>query len=380
MAIPQSTLDDLNQRLAATRWPTPISGTTWERGAPVSYLKELAEYWRTTFDWRAAEERLNAIPQFVTDVDGVDIHFLHVRSPEPNAVPLLLTHGWPSCNVEFADVIGPLTDPASHGGDPADAFHVVIPSIPGYGFSAAPAEAGWDVFRVARAWATLMAKLGYPRYFAQGGDWGSPISIQLGLADPEHLAGVHLSMLVTIPPPNAPELMASLTEIEGARLGFGMAFEQDGTGWRKIQSTRPLTLSYGLADSPVGQLAWIVEKYKEWADAADVPEDALSRDDMLTLATISWANSSALSSAQLYYESSQTMEAFLRTWAGPWPLAMPVGVAFFAGDVVQPVRPIAEQLLPISYWAEYDRGGHFPALEQPKVFVEDIRTFFRTLR
>jgi microsomal epoxide hydrolase len=357
-----------------------MANVTWERGVPLRYLKDLAEYWRTTFDWRAVEKRLNGIPQFVTDVDGVDIHFLHVRSPEPNAVPLLLTHGWPSCNVEFADIVGPLTDPANHGGNPADAFHVVIPSIPGYGFSAAPAEPGWDVFRVARAWATLMAKLGYPRYFAQGGDWGSPISIQLGLADPDHLAGVHLNMLVTIPPPNEPELMASLSEIDGARLGFGMGFEQDGTGWRKIQSTRPLTVSYGLTDSPAGQLAWIVEKYKEWADAADVPEDALRRDDMLTLATISWANSSALSSAQLYYESSQTMEAFLRTWAGPWPLAMPVGVAFFAADVVQPVRAIAERLLPISYWAEYDRGGHFPALEQPKVLVDDIRTFFRPLR
>lgn len=379
--IPQASIDDLRRRIAATRWPASLPGPGWERGVPMAYLKELAEYWRTRYDWRAAERRMNEYPQYVTTIDGVDVHFLHARSAYPDAVPLILTHGWPGAFTEYLGVIDALTDPVRHGGEPQDAFHVVVPSLPGYGFSSAPREPGWDTERVARAWAVLMARLGYDRYFVQGEDWGGPISFRLGLADPEHVAGVHVTMLVTAPPQDDPAAIAALSEEDQARLAFAMAFEQTGTGWRKIQSTRPLTLAYGLTDSPVGQLAWIVEKFKEWADTTDRPEDAINRDDFLTIASIYWFTGSAGSSAQLYYESSHTTEKFLRTWLGPWPLTMPVGVAYFAGDVARPVRRLAEGILPtLCHWSEFDRGGHFAALEQPRTFVTDLRAFVRSVR
>ncbi|MCX0241689.1 epoxide hydrolase family protein [Streptomyces drozdowiczii] len=378
--IPQAALDDLDRRIADARWPAELPGVRWDRGVPLEYLKDLADHWRTKFDWRAVEDRLNQVPQYVTEIDGVDVHFLHVRSPEPTATPLILTHGWPGSVTEFLDVIGPLTDPAAHGGDPGDAFHVVIPSLPGYGFSGAPAEAGWGVKRVARAWAELMASLGYDRYIAQGGDWGSSISLHLGLADPEHVAGVHVNMLVTIPPED-PAAMAALDATDAARLAHAAAFEEDGTGWRKIQSTRPQTLAYALTDSPVGQLAWIAEKYKEWTSSKDAPEEAVERDQLLAVASVYWLTASAGTSAQLYYESNRTVEDFLETWAGPWPLTMPVGVTYFAGDIVRPVRAFAERILPtLAHWTEHDRGGHFAALEQPGPFVDDVREFARKLR
>jgi epoxide hydrolase len=378
--IPQSSLDDLNRRIAATRWPADVPGTGWERGVPLRYLRELAEYWRTGYDWRAAESRINELPQYITPIDGVDVHFLHVRSPEPDAVPLIITHGWPGAVTEFLDVIGPLTDPTRYGGDRRDAFHLVIPSLPGYGFSGAPSEPGWDVRRVAKAWAELMSRLGYDRYFAQGGDWGSPVSLWLGLTDPAHVVGVHLNMLVTVPPPE-PAAIADLDDRDRKRLEFAMAFEMEGTGWRKIQSTRPQTLAYALTDSPAGQLAWIVEKYKEWTDSANAPEDAVNRDHLLTIATIYWLTATAGSSAQLYYESNRLTEQFIRTWAGPWPLAMPVGVAYFAEDVARPIRRFADRILPsLTHWSEFEHGGHFAAMEQPELFVGDVQAFVRKLR
>ncbi|MEU4579648.1 epoxide hydrolase family protein [Nonomuraea sp. ATR24] len=378
--IPQDDLDDLNRRLAATRWPDELPGVGWDRGVPLDYLKELAEYWRTGYDWRAAERRLNSFPQFTTEIDGANVHFVHVRSPEPDATPLIITHGWPGSVAEFVDVIGPLTDPAAHGGDPADAFDVVIPSIPGYGFSGPTRETGWDVPRVARAWAELMSRLGYDRYVAQGGDWGKVISLQLGLADPAHVAGVHINMLVTFPPQD-PAAMAELSADDLARLEHGGRFQQDGIGWQKIQSTRPQTLAYGLTDSPVGQLAWIVEKFKEWTDSDKSPEDAVSRDDLLTNVSIYWLTATAGSSAQFYYESSYGDAAFVRTWGGPWPLEMPVGVAVFPADATRPIRRFADHQLPtITRWTEFERGGHFAALEQPAELVGDIRAFARSLR
>ncbi|WP_169944028.1 epoxide hydrolase family protein [Microbispora sp. H11081] len=377
--IPQADLDDLNRRLAATRWPDELPGVGWDRGVPLAYLKDLAEYWRTSYDWRAAERRLNQYPQFVTEIDGANVHFIHVRSPEPHATPLILTHGWPGSVAEFLDVIGPLTDPAAHGGDPADAFHVVIPSIPGYGFSGPTGQIGWDVPRVARAWAELMNRLGYDRYIAQGGDWGKVISLQLGLADPEHVAGVHINMLVTFPPGDPATLNLDADEL--TRLEHGGRFQQDGLGWQKIQSTRPQTLAYGLTDSPVGQLAWIAEKFKEWTDSENAPEDAVDRDALLTNVSIYWFTATAGSSAQLYYESSHGDAAFVQTWGGPWPLAMPVGVAVFPKDATRPIRRFAEQALPtITHWTEFDRGGHFAALEQPGLLVGDVRAFARSLR
>lgn len=260
--VPEADLQDLHRRIAATRWPGEIPGLGWQRGAPLSYVRELAEYWRTSYDWRAAEKRLNTLPQFVTEIDGVPIHFAHVRSPEPDAVPLILTHGWPGSFAEFLNVAGPLSDPAGHGLDRADAFHLVIPSIPGYGFSGPLREPGWDVRRVARAWAELMHRLGYERYVAQGGDWGSAISLHLAQSDPQHAIGVHLNMLVTFPPDD-PEAFSRLDPRDHERLAFMAQFEQDGAGWRHIQSTRPQTLAYALTDSPVGQLAWIAEKFFE---------------------------------------------------------------------------------------------------------------------
>ncbi|MFG2063959.1 epoxide hydrolase family protein [Micromonospora sp. NPDC048871] len=378
--IPQADLDDLDRRLAAVRWPAELPGVGWERGVPLDYLRDLVDHWRHRFDWRAAERWLNEFPQFTTEIDGANVHFVHVRSAVPDATAVILTHGWPGSFVEFLDLIGPLTDPAAHGGDPADACHVVIPSIPGYGFSGPTRETGWDTRRVARAWAELMRRLGYDRYVAQGGDWGSPISLEVGLADPEHVAGVHVNMLATFPPQD-PALFAGLPDEDLARLEFAQNFEQDGAGWRKIQSTRPQTLSYGLTDSPVGQLAWIVEKFYEWTDSAKVPEDAVDRDFLLTNVMVYWLTATAGSSAQLYYESNRLDADFIRTWAGPWNLTMPVGVAVLPADAVRPVRRWAEQILPtLNQWTVFDQGGHFAALEQPTLLVEDLRNFIRSLR
>jgi microsomal epoxide hydrolase len=299
-------------------------------------------------------------------------------------MPLIITHGWPGSFVEFLDVIDALVNPTAHGGDPADAFHVVIPSMPGYGFSGPTHQLGWDTERVALAWKELMRRLGYTRYIAQGGDWGSPISLRVGLADPEHVAGVHINMCVTLPPPDPAamaQLMAEMTESDMGRLQFGGYFFQDGFGWMKIQATRPQTLAYGLTDSPVGQLAWIAEKFKEWTDSTDRPEDAVSRDQMLTNVSLYWLTATAGSSAQLYYESEHLDADFGRTWAGPWPLAMPVGVAVFPNDASRPIRRWAEMILPtLTRWAEFERGGHFAAMEQPKLFVDDVRAFAGSLQ
>jgi epoxide hydrolase len=379
--VPQAELDELHRRLAATRWPDELPGVGWERGVPLAYLRELAGYWLNEYDWRGAEARLNAHPQFRARIDGTPIHFLHVRSPEPDALPVLLTHGWPGSVVEFLDVIGPLTDPAAHGGDPADACHLVIPSLPGYGFSTPLAGPGWDTRRTARAWATLMAELGYDRYVAQGGDWGSPISLELAAHDPRHVAGVHLNMLATVPPADDPTVLSTLDETGRERLAFAAHFEQDGNGWRIIQSTRPQTLAYALADSPVGQLAWIVEKFYEWTDTDKAPEDAVDRDQLLTIVTLYWLTNTAGPAAQLYFESNHLTENFLRTWAGPWSLTTPVGVAVFPADAVRPVRQLADRVVPtLTHWTEFDRGGHFAAMEQPDLLVGDIRAFCRQLR
>ncbi|MDX2918406.1 MULTISPECIES: epoxide hydrolase family protein [Streptomyces] len=378
--IAQSDIDDLHRRIDATRWPSEIPGSGWDRGVPLSYLKELTGHWRHGYDWRAAEAELNAFPQFITTIDGADVHFLHVRSPEPDAVPLILTHGWPGSVAEFLDVIGPLSDPRAHGGDPADAFHVVVPSMPGYGFSGPTTEPGWDVRRIARAWAELMNRLGYERYVAQGGDWGKVVSLELGLADPEHVAGVHLNMLVTFPPQDDTEAIGRLDESDLGKLAHSGEFADTGIGWQRIQATRPQTLAYGLTDSPVGQLAWILDKFQEWSGGKNV-EEAIPRDRLLTHVMIYWLTATAGSSAQLYYESARGMADFARTWGGPWPLTAPVGVAVFPDDATRPIRSFAERILPtLTRWTEFDRGGHFAAMEQPQLLVEDVRAFTRPLR
>ncbi|MGW4962893.1 epoxide hydrolase family protein [Nonomuraea sp. NPDC004186] len=370
--IPQADLDSLRDRLARTRWPDELPGVGWTYGVPVGYLKGLAEYWRTSYDWREHEKRLNDFPQFTTMIDGQNIHFLHVRSPEPDALPLIITHGWPGSIVEFMDVIGPLTDPRAHGGDPADAFHVIAPSIPGFGFSGPTRETGWDMSRIARAWAELMSRLGYQRYGAQGGDTGSVVSPELARIDSEHVVGVHVNGSLGFPTGDPAEL-AALSEAEQERLGRLQRQMEEGAGYAIIQSTRPQTLGFGLADSPVGQLAWIVEKFKEWTDpAVELPEDAVDRDLLLTNVSVYWLTGTATSSARLYKEGRAA-------WGRPATRSeVPAGVAVFPGDFG--VRSIAERDNNVVHWSEFERGGHFAAMEVPQLLVGDVRTFFRDLR
>ena len=374
--IPQADLDDLHERLARTRWPDELPGVGWSRGVPLGYLKELAEYWRTSYDWRAWEAKLNQVPQFTTEIGGQNIHFLHVRSPEPNALPLIITHGWPGSIVEFLNIIGPLTDPRAHGGDPADAFHVVIPSIPGFGFSGPTHEAGWNTARVAKAWDELMHRLGYERYGAQGGDMGALIAPDLGRCDPEHVIGVHVNAATFgfIPlGPVEPDELATFSDVEKQRLERLNRFLTDGNGYFQIQATRPQTLAYGLTDSPVGQLAWIVEKFKEWtASTAELPEQAIDRDHILTDVMLYWLTGTAGSSADMYYENMHASN-----W-GQQPGTTPTGVADFVEDVA--IRRFAERGNNIVHWTDFERGGHFAAMEAPDLLVGDIRTFFRPLR
>jgi epoxide hydrolase len=374
--IAQADLDDLRDRLARTRWPDELPGVGWSRGVPLGYLEELATYWRDAYDWRKHEATLNQYPQFTTTIDGANVHFLHVRSPEPDALPLILTHGWPGSIVEFLDVIGPLTDPRAHGGDGVDAFHLVIPSIPGHGFSGPTRQVGWTTSRVASAWAELMSRLGYERYGAQGGDWGAFVAPELGRVDPDHVVGVHVNAATFgfIPfGPVDPQKLATFTDAEKARLErLEASTAGPGNGYFEVQSTRPQTLAYALTDSPVGQLAWIVERFKEWTHAADIPEDAVDRDQLLTNVMLYWLTGTANSSARMYYENLH---------AGSWsqqPGTTPTGVAVFAEDYA--IRRYAERGNNIVHWTEFDRGGHFAAMEAPDLLVGDVRTFFRLFR
>jgi epoxide hydrolase len=374
--IPQADLDDLHERLADTRWPDELPGVGWSRGVPLDYLKDLAEYWRTGYDWRAWEAKLNSYPQFTTTIDGANVHFLHARSSEPNALPLILTHGWPGSVVEFLDIIGPLTDPRAHSGDPADAFHVVIPSIPGFGFSGTTHEAGWNTARVARAWAELMRRLGYERYGTQGGDMGALIAPDLGRSAPDHVIGVHVNAATFgfIPfGPVDPDELATFTDAEKQRLERLSRFLTDGNGYFQIQATRPQTVAYGLTDSPAGQLAWVAEKFNEWTyPGTELPEQAIDRDHILTNVMLYWLTGTAGSSADMYYENMHAS-----SW-GQQPGTTPTGVAAFAEDVA--IRRYAERGNNIVHWSDFDRGGHFAAMEAPDLLAGDIRAFFRPLR
>ncbi|TDE10382.1 epoxide hydrolase family protein [Jiangella asiatica] len=361
--IPDADLAELRARLARTRWPVEVAGTGWERGVPVAYLKRLAEYWRGSFDWRAQEKALNAHPQFVTTIDGQDVHFLHIRSVNDAATPLLLLHGWPGSVVEFLDVIPLLTDD----------FHLVVPSLPGYGFSGRVTTAGWTDGRSAAALVELMDRLGYDRYGVQGGDVGGFLGPEIGRLVPDRVVGVHANAFVTFPSDD-PSDLAGLTEDEQRRLALFQQFQDDGSGYLRLQGTRPQTVSYGLTDSPVAQLAWIVEKFREWSDpAAELPEDAVDRDRLLADVSIYWFTGTAASTAHSYYERFHD-PAF---WAPRKRSTVPTAVANFATDIA--IRRLAERDHTIVRWTTFDRGGHFAAMEAPDLLAADVRAFFADL-
>jgi len=376
--IPPANLGYLHDRLASARWPGELPGVGWNRGVPLAYLRELAGWWRDGYDWRVQEAELNRLPQYTTAIDGQRIHFLHVRSPEQDALPLLVTHGYPSTVVEFSRIAGPLTDPRAHGGDPADAFHLVAPSLPGFGLSTPVEQPGWEVGRTTAAFAELMERLGYRRYGAHGGDIGAGVSGLLGATRPDRVVGTHTTSDargvalagVYFPVPE------DLSDEDRARLAERQRLWADAKAYLDIQATRPQTLAYALTDSPVGQLAWIVEKFKEWTDdAAELPEDAVDRDQLLTNVSLYWFTRSGASAARFIYEGAHSGP----DWGAP-PAAPPApqGLALFGGDDL--LRRVMDPEHRMAHWSEFDRGGHFPAMEVPDLLVGDLREFFRGLR
>lgn len=363
IAIPQADLADLQDRLTRTRWPDELPGAESDYGVSLEYVKRLAAYWRDGYDWRAWEAKLNAYPQFTTTIDGQNIHFLHVRSPEPDALPLILTHGWPMSVVEYLDVIGPLSDPRAHGGDPTDAFHLVIPSLPGFAFSGPTTERGWNRYRTARAWAELMHGLSYERYGAHGNDAGSNVSPEVGRADPEHVIGVHVTQIFSFPSGDPAEF-EGMSEEDMGRVRYLQWFFENMGAYNKLQSSAPQNLAYALADSPVGQLAWSGQLFS----------DAVSDDYALTNVAIYWFTNTAASSARFYYEEAHV------TNAPTEPTTTPLGLASFANDF-HSIRRFAERdHKNIVSWNEYDRGSHHATQDAPDLLVDDIRQFFRTLR
>jgi len=369
IAVPDTVLDDLRARLRNTRWPERETVDDWSQGVPLAWMREVCDHWANRYDWRAREAALNRFEQFVTPIDGLDVHFVHVRSPHPGAMPLVITHGWPGSIVEFHKVIGPLADPVAHGGRAEDAFHVVCPSLPGYGFSGKPAAPGWGVERIARAWIALMARLGYGRYGAQGGDWGSAVTGAVGGLDPAHCAGIHVTLAMDA----RPVLDGEPTPAQKRALDGAQYYRKWDSGYSKQQSTRPQTLGYGLTDSPAGQAAWILEKFWAWTDCDGHPENVLTRDELLDNVMLYWVNASGASSARLYWESFGK---------GPrHPVDVPTGVAVFPREIVPPVREwMTARCRNIVHWSEMPRGGHFAAFEQPALFVDEVRAFFRRLR
>ena len=380
--IPEEDLEDLRYRLSRTRWPDELPVVGWSYGVPLAYAKELAAYWRDSYNWRKHEAWMNEFPQFTTTIDGANIHFFHIRSAEPEALPLLLMHGWPGSVVEFLNVMGPLSDPASYGGDPRDAFHLVVPSMPGFAFSGPTTETGWHAWRIAHAYPELMRRLGYDRYGAHGTDWGSRIVRDMGLIDPEHLFAIHTSLLRSLPAPD--EDLERLTEDERDRIGDFARFGNELNGYMKVQGSRPQTLAYSLTDSPVGQLAWIVEKFKDWADAPEFPEDSVDRDLMLTNVMLYWLSGTANSSSRIYYEHAHWEGNDLPdprlNWNTPVPSTVPTGVAVFPHELFRSIRTFCERSDHVVHWSEFDHGGHFPGMEVPDYLIGDLRTFFAMFR
>lgn len=370
IAVPQEVLDDLHRRLDAIRWPLQLEAAGWDYGANFEYVRQLCSYWRSGYDWRAHEAAVNAHPQFLCEVDGVDIHFIHVRGKGPNPFPLLLIHGWPGSIVEFLDLIGPLTDPAAHGGDPANSFDVVIPALPGFGFGGQPKERGWGITRIAAAFDRLMAEaLGYQRYGVQGGDWGGITAAKMGSAHPDHVAALHLNFVIARPPEG------ELTAEEEAQAARSAAFQARETGYSNVQGSKPDSLTLAQTDSPAGLAAWIIEKFRAWSDCDGDVEKAFTRDALLTNLMFYWAPNSVASAARIYYEARNDPASFR------YPkVEAPTGVALFPKEPWNAPRRWAEQRFNIQRWTGMPRGGHFAAMEQPALLVEDIRAFFKTIR
>ena len=370
IAATDDQLDDLKRRLRATRWPERECVDDWSQGLPLAYAHEVCKYWLEEYDWRAREAGLNRFPQFKTEVDGLGIHFVHVRSPHADALPLVITHGWPGSIVEFHKVIDPLVNPTAHGGEAKDAFHVVCPTLPGYGFSDKPARTGWNVQRIARAWSELMPRLGYQRYAAQGGDWGAAVTTYIGLQDPSNCIGIHLTMPLVAPDPSAPDL----TEREKSALGGMQHYNDWDSGYSKQQSTRPQTLGYGLADSPIGQAMWILEKFWSFTDCNGHPENVLTRDELLDNIMMYWLPDAAASSGRLYWES-------FRNFSFDYQVDVPAGCSIFPKEIFRTSRRWAEkQFTKLVYFNELDKGGHFAAFEQPEMYLKEVRACFRMMR
>ena len=372
-------LNDLRTRLAETRWPDAETPDDWSQGLPLAYARELRDYWLHDYDWRAREAHFNSFPQFTTTIDGLDVHFIRRKSDHPDAAPLLITHGWPGSVVEFHKIIEPLANPTAHGGDAADAFDVICPSLPGYGFSGKPDATGWGVGKIAEVWDTLMQRIGYERYYAQGGDWGAAVTTAIAMQDKGRCAGIHVNMPSAGPTQEARD---NPTERDKQAFEGGRYYNAWGSGYSKQQSTRPQTLGYGLVDSPMGQAAWIIEKFLEWTDCEDAdgkkhPENVLSRDELLDNVMFYWLTATGASSARLYWES------FNRTFGGgnQDKIMLPTGCSIFPKEIVPTPRSWAEQRYGnIVYWNELDKGGHFAAFEQPELFVDELRECFRLMR
>jgi microsomal epoxide hydrolase len=371
--VDDSVLDDLRRRLATTRFPDHIEGTGWEYGFALDYLRELVDYWRDEYDWRAQEARLNEMPHFRTRIDGQSIHFIHARSSQADAFPLLLMHGWPGSIVEFLDVVPRLAEPQAHGDAAGDAFDVIVPSLPGYGFSEPPRERGWDVRRIARAFVELMGRLGYARYGAQGGDWGAQIATRIGALDAQHCAAIHLNMPIAA----RPEQPGPLSEEDEADLAAMARFQREEAAYALVHGTKPQTLGVALNDSPAGLLAWIVEKFRTWSDCGGHPENAIPRERLITNVMLYWVTQTITSSTRLYWETRHG-----GLWEGaPEFVAAPTGVARYPKEeVLRFPRAWVERQYNVTHWAVLPRGGHFAAMEQPALFVADVQDFFRTVR
>ncbi len=380
ISVPQTQIDDLRRRLAATRWPDKETVTDGSQGVPLATLQPLVRYWATSYDWRIVEAKLNALPQFMTEIDGLDIQFAHIRSRHANALPLIVTHGWPGSIMELLKIVGPLTDPTAHGGNASDAFHLVLPSMPGYGFSGKPTSVGWGPDRIGRAWDELMRRLGYDRYVSQGGDWGAVVSDVMARQAPKSLLGIHINMPGIVPPEIARILTLggpapdSLTADERTAFNQLSSFYKKSSGYGAMMVTRPQTIGYSLADSPVGLAAWFYDKYAEWTYSGGNPEKVLTKDEMLDNLSLYWFTNTGTTGAQLYWENNANNFNAV-------DISIPAAITVFPGEIYRTPKSWAERAYhKLIYFNVVDNGGHFASWEQPELFSAEVRAAFRSLR